>query len=414
MPERDLKASINIIDLAGSERASGTGATGDRLKEGANINKSLTMLGRVISALAKQASGGSKKEVVPYRDSALTYILKPFLGGNAKTSMVAALSPADVNYDETLSTLRYAWQVKAIKNKAVVNESDQDKLIRELKEEIAALKAGGAMPGQAPSGDGGGGGSDAAADADAENAVMQQAEIIKAMEEQRRKQAAELAAVQAANREKDEQEGLFRTQPQIRNINQDEAMSGRFKFALVDGDSYLGKKNKDFTPQVSVSGVGIANKQCCINYESGEKKAMILPNEEDPAKYPVKVNGERIEAPTQLLHGDRILVGSHHYYLYVDPTIDFNATYEWEAAMKEANKDQMNLLNDDTDYEKQLAEMEQKLRAENEEKEKKLAEQKAQLEQQRKEQEAKIAAQMEEMKNSGANDEEMRKKLIAD
>jgi len=67
------------------------------------------MLGRVISALAKQAGGGSKKEVVPYRDSALTYILKPFLGGNAKTSMVAALSPADVNYDETLSTLRYAW-----------------------------------------------------------------------------------------------------------------------------------------------------------------------------------------------------------------------------------------------------------------------------------------------------------------
>lgn len=141
---------------------------------------------------------------------------------------------------------------------------------------------------------------------------------------------------------------------------------------------------------------------------------MILPNEEDPAKYPVKVNGERIEGPTQLLHGDRILIGSHHYYLYVDPTIDFNATVEWETAMKEANKDQMNLLNDDTDYDKQLAEMEQKLRAENEEKEKKLAEQKAQLEQQRREQEAKIAAQMEEMKNSGANDEEMRKKLIAD
>lgn len=109
-PERQLKSSINLIDLAGSERASGTGATGDRLKEGANINKSLSMLGRVISALAKQAEGGKKsKEVVPYRDSKLTYILKPFLGGNAKTSMVAALSPASINYDETLSTLRYAW-----------------------------------------------------------------------------------------------------------------------------------------------------------------------------------------------------------------------------------------------------------------------------------------------------------------
>ena len=108
-PERELVSSINLIDLAGSERASGTGATGDRLKEGANINKSLTMLGQVISALAKKAGGGSKNDVVPYRNSQLTFILKPFLGGNAKTSMVAALSPASINFDETKSTLVYAW-----------------------------------------------------------------------------------------------------------------------------------------------------------------------------------------------------------------------------------------------------------------------------------------------------------------
>jgi len=250
-----------------------------------------------------------------------------------------------------------------------------------LKEEIAALKAGGAMPGQAPTGDGGAvGGSDAAADADAEKEMGEQAEIIKAMEEQRKAQAAQLAAVQADNKAKDEQEGLFKTQPQIRNINQDEAMSGRFKFALTDGESFLGKKNKEFTPQVAVSGVGIANKQCCIKYDNNEKVAMLSPNEEDPAKYPVKVNGDRIEEPTRLMHGDRILVGSHHYYLFVDPAIDYNATCEWETAMKEANKDQMNLLGDDTDYEKQLADMEVKLRAENEVKEKQLAEQKAQLE----------------------------------
>lgn len=84
-------------------------------------------------------------------------ILKPFLGGNAKTSMVAALSPASINYDETLSTLRYAWQVKAIKNNAVVNESAQDKLIRELREEIEKLRAGGAVA-AGPSGAGVGGG----------------------------------------------------------------------------------------------------------------------------------------------------------------------------------------------------------------------------------------------------------------
>ena len=85
-------------------------------------------------------------------------ILKPYLGGNAKTSMVAALSPASINYDETLSTLRYAWQVKAIKNNAVVNESAQDKLIRELREEIEALRQGGATAAAGGGGGGGGGG----------------------------------------------------------------------------------------------------------------------------------------------------------------------------------------------------------------------------------------------------------------
>ena len=115
-PERELESKINFIDLAGSERAESTGATGDRLKEGANINKSLSILGRVIGVLAKQASGQAKGEQVPYRESKLTLILKPFLGGNSKTSMVAALSPAAINYDETYGTLRYAWQVKAIKN----------------------------------------------------------------------------------------------------------------------------------------------------------------------------------------------------------------------------------------------------------------------------------------------------------
>lgn len=91
--------------LLGSERADSTGATGDRLKEGANINKSLSALGNVISALA-DLSMGKKKVLVPYRDSVLTKLLQNALGGNSKTIMIAALSPADINYDETLGTLR--------------------------------------------------------------------------------------------------------------------------------------------------------------------------------------------------------------------------------------------------------------------------------------------------------------------
>lgn len=123
-PERELVSNINLIDLAGSERAGSTGATGATLAEGANINKSLSVLGKVISTLAKNAGKtGKNLPVVPYRESKLTYILKPFLGGNAKTSMVAAISPANVNYDETLGTLKYANQVKEIKNVAKINES---------------------------------------------------------------------------------------------------------------------------------------------------------------------------------------------------------------------------------------------------------------------------------------------------
>jgi hypothetical protein len=101
-------SEINLVDLAGSERAASTQATGDRLKEGANINKSLSILGKCISILAKKSSGKTN-EVVPYRESKLTFILKNALGGNSRTTMIAALSPASVNYDETLSTLRYAW-----------------------------------------------------------------------------------------------------------------------------------------------------------------------------------------------------------------------------------------------------------------------------------------------------------------
>lgn len=131
---------INLVDLAGSEKAGQTGAAGQRLKEGCAINKSLTVLGTCISVLADKAMGKEKKTVVPYRDSNLTRILQNALGGNSKTIMICAISPADMNYEESLSTLRYADRAKKIQNKAVVNESATDKLIRELKEENEKLK----------------------------------------------------------------------------------------------------------------------------------------------------------------------------------------------------------------------------------------------------------------------------------
>jgi kinesin family protein 3/17 len=126
---------LNLVDLAGSERQSKTGATGDRLKEANKINLSLTALGNVITALVD-----AKSTHIPYRDSKLTRLLQNSLGGNAKTVMCANCGPADYNYDETLSTLRYANRAKNIKNKPKINEDPKDAMLREYQDQIRALK----------------------------------------------------------------------------------------------------------------------------------------------------------------------------------------------------------------------------------------------------------------------------------
>ena len=126
---------LNLVDLAGSERQSKTGSTGERLKEATKINLSLSALGNVISALVD-----GKSKHIPYRDSKLTRLLQSSLGGNTKTLMIACISPADNNYDETLSTLRYANRAKNIKNKPKINEDPRDALLRQYQEEIVMLK----------------------------------------------------------------------------------------------------------------------------------------------------------------------------------------------------------------------------------------------------------------------------------
>ncbi len=126
---------LHLVDLAGSERQSKTGATGQRLKEATKINLSLSTLGNVISALVD-----GKSSHVPYRNSKLTRLLQDSLGGNSKTLMFANLGPAEYNYDETLSTLRYANRAKNIKNHAKVNEDPKDALMKKYQQEIEELR----------------------------------------------------------------------------------------------------------------------------------------------------------------------------------------------------------------------------------------------------------------------------------
>lgn len=161
----DTVSKINLVDLAGSERVAASGVAGSRLKETANINKSLHMLGRVISALANLSSeeldsreGSSRldensspntgkknrrkkaQKIIPYRDSTLTWLLKPSLGGNSKTTMFVTVSPACFNYDETLTTLRYANDCARIVNNAVVNRGSNTEIVAQLRLEIDLLR----------------------------------------------------------------------------------------------------------------------------------------------------------------------------------------------------------------------------------------------------------------------------------
>ncbi|CUG94188.1 kinesin, putative, partial [Bodo saltans] len=134
---------MNLVDLAGSERVSQSQVVGQQFNEAKFINLSLTTLGRVIDILAdmaKKEKGGMS--VPPYRESKLTYLLKDSLGGNSKTFMIAAVSPSAMNYEESMSTLRYASRARDIVNTAKMNEDPRAKRIRELEERIANMQAG--------------------------------------------------------------------------------------------------------------------------------------------------------------------------------------------------------------------------------------------------------------------------------
>ncbi len=136
-------SKLNLIDLAGSERAKATGATGARLKEGASINASLSALGNVVNALTSSSSsqwGGRVRQHIPYRDSKLTRLLQDSLGGNAFTSMLCNVSPAKVNAAETASSLRFAERTKKIENRATVNRDPKLALIAELTDQNGKLR----------------------------------------------------------------------------------------------------------------------------------------------------------------------------------------------------------------------------------------------------------------------------------
>ncbi|XP_062517829.1 kinesin-like protein KIF28P isoform X2 [Corticium candelabrum] len=312
-------SSINLVDLAGSERADSTGATGDRLKEGSAINQSLSTLGNVIKALADQSSG-KKAVMVPYRDSVLTRLLKNALGGNSKTVMIAALSPADINYEETLSTLRFADRAKAIKTTAVVNESPTDKLIRELREENKKLQEmlakGGVVQGDVSVG---------ATEEEKElirkqleeELALQLAENQREMEEMKRTWEDKLKDAHKSYGDQDTAENKLKEMrektPHFWNLNEDPQLTKMVFHTIEQGDHRIGNNRADPPNTIILNGLSILPEHANVSNRNGSIQLQ-------PAKDArVLVNGERVMSEVPLHHNDRVMFGSSHLYVVHHP-----------------------------------------------------------------------------------------------
>ncbi|XP_072548601.1 kinesin-like protein KIF13A isoform X3 [Salminus brasiliensis] len=294
-------SKVSLVDLAGSERVSKTGAAGERLKEGSNINKSLTTLGCVISALADQSAGKGKNKFVPYRDSVLTWLLKDNLGGNSKTAMIATVSPAADNYEETLSTLRYADRAKRIVNHAVVNEDPNARIIRELREEVEKLKE-----------------------------QLSQAESLKAPELQEKLQESEKLILEmtvtweeklrkteeiAQERQKQlESMGISLESSGIKvgedkcflvNLNADPALNELLVYYLKE-HTLVGA---DTSQDIQLFGIGIQPEHCVIDI-AADGDVTLSPIENARTC----VNGMIAYSLVHLWHGDRILWGNNHFF----------------------------------------------------------------------------------------------------
>uniref|UniRef100_A0A674JTB6 Kinesin family member 13B n=1 Tax=Terrapene triunguis TaxID=2587831 RepID=A0A674JTB6_9SAUR len=292
---------LSLVDLAGSERATKTGAAGDRLKEGSNINKSLTTLGLVISALADQAAGKNKNKFVPYRDSVLTWLLKDSLGGNSKTAMVATVSPAADNYDETLSTLRYADRAKNIVNHAVVNEDPNARIIRELREEVEKLRE------QLTK-------AEAMKSPELKDRLEESEKLIQEMTvtwEEKLRKTEEIAQ----ERQKQlESLGISLQSSGIKvgdnkcflvNLNADPALNELLVYYLKE-HTLIGS---DDSQDIQLCGMGILPEHCIIEITS-EGQVMLTPQKNTRTF----VNGSAVVGPTLLHHGDRILWGNNHFF----------------------------------------------------------------------------------------------------
>ncbi|XP_078130791.1 kinesin-like protein KIF13B isoform X1 [Sander vitreus] len=294
-------SKLSLVDLAGSERAAKTGAAGERLKEGSNINKSLSTLGLVISALADQGAGKYRSKFVPYRDSVLTWLLKDSLGGNSRTAMVATISPAADNYDETLSTLRYADRAKSIVNHAVVNEDPNARIIRQLREEVEKLKEQltEAESMKAP---------------ELKDRLEESEKLIQEMTVTWEDKLQKTEAIAQERQRQLESLGISLQSSGIRvvddkcflvNLNADPALNELLVYYLKE-HTLVGSANSQ---DIQLCGMAIQAEHCVIDITE-DNGAVLSPHRNARTC----LNGAAVTSPVQLHHGDRILWGNNHFF----------------------------------------------------------------------------------------------------
>ncbi|KAM8818763.1 kinesin-like protein KIF14 [Rhynchonycteris naso] len=307
-----VTSRIHLVDLAGSERCGSTRTSGQQLREGVSINKSLLTLGKVISALAEH--GSQRTVFIPYRESVLTWLLKESLGGNSKTVMIATVSPAASSVEETLSTLRYAHQARRIVNVARVNEDVSAQLIRELKAEIEKLKAAQK--------------SRQHGDPERNRLCWQEVTFLRMKLHQQERDMAEMQRMwkekfeQAEKRKHEEIKELQKAGitfqvdnhlPNLVNLSEDPQLSEMLLYVIKEGTTTVGKCCPTSQPDIQLSGVLVADNHCMITNVDGT--VSIVPIGE--AK--TYINGRHILEPTELHHGDRVVLGGDHYFRFNHP-----------------------------------------------------------------------------------------------
>ncbi|KAM7353701.1 kinesin family member nebbish [Cochliomyia hominivorax] len=314
-------SKISLVDLAGSERI--RSLTGERLREGVRINKSLLTLGKVISALSDDRNSNQSFVFVPYRESVLTWLLRENLGGNSKTVMLATISPASVHADETLATLRYACQARSIVNRVKVNESEHDKVIRELKSEIERLKS---LHHQYER---------------ERKIVINTSNInyseIDSLKEQLSEREKELQLAQKTWMERLKEADDLRKSglhllkrkgltveidkgekhATLINLTEDPMLTETLFYIIPTGCVKIGRARSSLSgtkPDIILDGPLVAHNHCKIENINGQ--LYVTPETVDFETY---LNGELIRYKKEMFHGDRLVIGGSHFFRISNP-----------------------------------------------------------------------------------------------